>query len=408
MTAPPRAATYETRTAGVSVLAAAVIAALLPLGRVGAEEIELSSGETIHGILKALEPDGAARVWLEERGVRYGPGRVVCVTWAPPVEPDRPALAVHLWDGSVLYGKLLSGEEPETVPLRSSAGGLAVPLSAVRELWVSPPLPGATREPPRAPDAGDTVFLSGEDGVVPVSGTVQSISADGLSLRAAGRDTAVPLERLEGFVLSPQVERRRHEPALGRATAFLQDGSRLCGRVEGLEWGTLRLRTAWGQSLDLPVAALRRIALDTDRIVYLSDIDPAAREETGFFDLSWPYRRDRSVAGNPIRIGGVHFRRGLGVHARSRLTFPVPTGHKRFLAHVGIDDETKGAGNAVFRVILDDAVVFEAAGVRGGTPPVAVDLPLAEGKILTLEMDFGEDLDAGDHGDWAEARFTKD
>jgi hypothetical protein len=156
------------------------------------------------------------------------------------------------------------------------------------------------------------------------------------------------------------------------------------------------------------VSALASLNLGTDRVRYLSDLTPRSVTETPFLCGEWPYRVDRSVGGRELTVAGTRFRKGLGVHARSRITFEVPEGFRRFLAQVGIDDETGGKGAAVFRVLLDGKVRVTVSPVRGGEEAKSVEVPLEGAKTITLEVDFGEAMDVGDHADWCDAKIVKD
>jgi hypothetical protein len=129
-----------------------------------------------------------------------------------------------------------------------------------------------------------------------------------------------------------------------------------------------------------------------------------------------PWRRDRSVAGGVLSLPQHdestnqrrvrRFDKGLGVHARSRLTFEVEDGFDQFAAVIGIDAETQGRGDCEFVVLADGREVYRQR-VRGDDAPRDVNLDIAGVKRLTLLVEAGEELDLADHADWGDARLLK-
>lgn len=117
-------------------------------------------------------------------------------------------------------------------------------------------------------------------------------------------------------------------------------------------------------------------------------------------------RRNLSVDGNPISIGGRKFTRGLGTHAQS--TFLVNVGaSRRFRAFAGVDDEVKKRGSVVFEIWAGTKRVWKSRLMRGGDKPVEVSLDLMPnvGGLLAFVITSGGDGINFDHADWADARF---
>jgi len=123
-------------------------------------------------------------------------------------------------------------------------------------------------------------------------------------------------------------------------------------------------------------------------------------------DWSTP-KANRSIDGNPIRIGGKAFRHGIGTHANSRMVVNLFGEAVRFRALVGLDSEMKGsAGSIEFTVSGDGKPLWKSGVMRTGEPAKSVDVDLAGIQVLTLEVtDAGDGIDE-DHGDWADAKIT--
>jgi len=139
----------------------------------------------------------------------------------------------------------------------------------------------------------------------------------------------------------------------------------------------------------------------TDGPTYLSEMRPLAASQ-GWGELG----ADRSVDGNPIRLGGDTYLRGLGAHAPAKLLYSVPAGAAWFEALVGIDDETDGNGSAVAAVAVDGQTVYESPRLSGGAPPASVRIPLQGARQIQLEARPTEDGQTFDHVSWANARFV--
>ena len=58
-------------------------------------------------------------------------------------------------------------------------------------------------------------------------------------------------------------------------------------------------------------------------MTFLSDLTPAKVEETPYFGHRFPWRRDVNLLGEPLKINGQSFDRGLAVHSRCILTYDL-------------------------------------------------------------------------------------
>ena len=114
-------------------------------------------------------------------------------------------------------------------------------------------------------------------------------------------------------------------------------------------------------------------------------------------------QKDKSVDGNPIRIAGQTFERGLGTHADSLLYIKLAGGSQRFTALVGVDDEAGRSGSVEFRVLADNNEVYKSGLVRGGDKARPVDLNVTGVDTLALIVNSGIDGANNDHADWADA-----
>ncbi|MFF5075457.1 glycoside hydrolase family 2 TIM barrel-domain containing protein [Actinoplanes sp. NPDC000266] len=112
---------------------------------------------------------------------------------------------------------------------------------------------------------------------------------------------------------------------------------------------------------------------------------------------------DAAGDGSPLRIGGVTYERGLGVHADSSMVVHLGGRCSSFTAVTGVDDEVGDGGSVVFEVWADGERIWAGARLTGADGPVPVDLPLTGRDRVELRVSDASDGNALDHADWADA-----
>jgi hypothetical protein len=114
---------------------------------------------------------------------------------------------------------------------------------------------------------------------------------------------------------------------------------------------------------------------------------------------------DRSVLGGPLKLGGATYQHGIGLHSACRATWRLGGKYERFTALIGIDDSARSdnsAGSnadADLRIVLDGKELAAHRGLHCGEPPQAIDLNIAGGDRLTIEVGFGKRGDVQDRVD---------
>ncbi len=260
-------------------------------------------------------------------------------------------------------------------------------------------------------------------------GVLDSITPEGVKFSSEGLgDVRVGFDKLRAVILSelgePGKKPAPKTPGVGLARALLRDGSCLEGVLTEIQGGTLSIAPA---SLGLQKLALKdvvEIAFLGGRLSYLSDRDPVRVDErlpAAYTANARPYQRDLSVQEGPLKLGGREFRKGLGVHSYSLLEYDLGGSFSRFQSTIGLDESARPTGSritgtegfVIFRVRLDGKLLFEKP-MSWRDPGEAVDLGVASGKILSLEVDCGKPGDASsvfnfalDRADWAEARLIQ-
>ncbi len=156
----------------------------------------------------------------------------------------------------------------------------------------------------------------------------------------------------------------------------------------------------WVKKSVAVVAALAGLAAFADATFRLAEMD-VTKMYAGWGES----RKDKSVARNPLSVGGVKYATGVGTHAPSKFRLPTGGNALSFRAKVGVDDEAGERGSVVFRVWADGRLAAEVAA-KGGEAAKDIRADLAGAKLVTLEVTDGSDGNDYDHADWLEAAFA--
>jgi hypothetical protein len=328
-----------------------------------------------------------------------------------PARPGPADVEVRLSTGDVVRGTL-GARSDEGVQLSSeSFGNLLVKFGQIRSLVFLANEAFAPKRPPEKVKK-DLVFTkAGDRG----EGTVLSASAAGVEYNSEsfGRDVTVACANMAGFWLTV-TEKAPKEPAELFMTLLTTDGASVRGRVASLREGVLAFKDLYGGEHKVPANRIAGLYVKNGRVVYLSDLEPAAVEEDANFirgpkklpsDLEYPFQRDRSARGGKIVLGGVEHRKGLGVRAHSSLSFALAGGFKRFQSTFGLDAAARDLGSVLAEVWVDGRKAKDLA-LKAGDAPLPVDLDVSGARELRLVVTWGG-TGQSDFAGWGSARLIR-
>lgn len=294
------------------------------------------------------------------------------------------------------------GIEGETLAWESPVvGRISVSLREVRAI-MRPVAGAATGQPAEEAPTEDRLTLGNGD---VVSGVVSGMAEGAIQVaQQGGGTTPVPLEAVQSIVFAAApggAGKQQGADARGRGFRVrLADGSSLVAPVVAVEGEQVRLTLRDGSKRDLPLSAVGGIEQVNGPVTFLSSLTPVEDEQRPYLGEPWPTRMDRSVTGDPLRVAGQEFARGIGVHAYSRLVFELGDGsYERFRTQYAIDGQGAYA-NVTVRIRVDDRVVHEQADVTAGKAWPVVEVPVKGAKRLTLEVDYGAANDTQDRFAW--------
>lgn len=247
----------------------------------------------------------------------------------------------------------------------------------------------------------DQIIALSDTGARVLKGVLLTLDKTHLELKYKDKVRKIALEKVYGIVLAGKLSTKK-----GTCRIYFTDNSWLQSNMVRLENGSLCFSLVDMKELCLPWKSVTRITVTSDRVAFLSDLEPLSVTQEAIVTFPGTWQRDKSVLGKEMRIGDQVFEKGIGVHSLCRLVFAPNGNYTAFAAVIGIDAETDGKGDCVFRVIADGKQLFEKQ-MRGSDKPVSVHVDIKDVMRLTLEVSPGNDLDLADHGNWGDARFLK-
>ena len=349
--------------------------------------------------------------------------------WARDAVSSSVDRSVELVDGTRLaYSDVTITKRVASFKLPFTKQVVKMPTERIRRIELLPPseaLNEALADIERKQPAGDSLVIVKRDATAMdyLSGVLGDVTSEQAEFEWDGDRVPVKLTKIAAMVFYHAKPANLPEPL---CNASLVDGSLIAARQASLEGKQLRLRTASGVDLRVPLDQLARIDFSTGKIAYLSDLKASnvrwvprvaiPKEATTIVNHGLP-RNNVSFTGSPLsllwhddplpaRRDVRTYSRGMAIRSRSEIAYLIPQGMARFVATAGIDPATAGQGNVTLEIRGDDQVLWEGT-IDGSEPPVEIDVELGSARRLQLVVDYGENLDYGDRLHLVEARFTK-
>ena len=256
-------------------------------------------------------------------------------------------------------------------------------------------------------DSEDMVIVGTPDGEKVVSGIFEGLTQGKLGLNFNGKSRKIGVEKIYAVSLADLGLK-----VISGTQLELTDGSLINGSLQSIDQGTLTLAMTSKKSIQIPWALVARLEMQSDNLVYLSNLDPITTQQKSIFAPQRLWHRDRSIEDNPIRLQHPEksspqtYRKGIGTQSYSELEFANTNQFERFQAITGIDVETQGRGDCQMSVYADGIKLWSQR-VTAETPPQKVDVDISGMASVTLVVEPGEQFDLADHANWADAKFVK-
>lgn len=337
---------------------------------------------------------------------------------------DASAIVVQLRGGGNLQVRSLTASDG-LVTMTTDLAELKYPLLDIRSVRF-PKAEGETEWQAllaeRSAEA-DRLLVTTSRGPRTVSGLLEGMNEEGVKIVFEDQERSVTWDKILGII--PAELEKSDEP---KFTLQMVDRSVLIADSVSADKGLWNI--GWkGEKVSLPNEMLVSLRVRSNRIHYLSDLNPVVDEVRTIIAPPASQRRNANIFGQPLSLriptvdGGNEldnsqpnatgqgftvrtFTRGWGTRSRGRLVFELPEGFERLRGWVGIDSSSNGQGLCQAVVLLDGIQVFSQE-LSGRQPAFELNVPVAGGKRLELLVEPGAQLDLSDWVNWADARLQK-
>lgn len=193
------------------------------------------------------------------------------------------------------------------------------------------------------------------------------------------------------------------------------------------------------ESLHLRAVAFegdKRVCLNSDGVfhklgalppgpdVHLSDLTPLRvtgpghvyNDQPRFADHSKPPQKDTSNEGHTLRLRGVDYARGMGVHAINQMIFKLKPEYERFVALAGVDEHILLASmgsnlamhpSVIFKIFIDGKAAAASPVMRIAEQPWRFDVKVPPGsRIISLATTDAGNGNKEDLANWVNCGFV--
>ena len=315
--------------------------------------------------------------------------------------PSTDPFTLYLAGGDVLYGEPRGIKDEKIQWKSSSVGELLIPLRDVRAMLAK----GRKSEGLEAARTEDAISMTNGDSV---KGIVSAMEPGKITIQVQSNPVEVPLNTVnEVFFAAPA--QKLQAPARAFRVSLL-DGSIFTAPSAVTKDDQLVLKLANGQERQVPLASVISIEQLNGPVSWLSARIPTSTLHVPYSsETLFPPRMDKNYRGNPLRFGKTVYSRGIGVHSKSVVVFDIPPDYIAFRTQYAIDtDDANDKADVTVRILLDSEVAHEKEHFRAGTLAPVLVIETKGHKTLTLEVDYGANMDTQDRFNWIEPALLKD
>lgn len=371
-----------------------------------------------------IEVDGEKQTLLLEELMGLNPV-------AMPAEIDaEPAAWINLDDGSEVLAKDYTVSQGAVKAGLLGGDELTAKTSAVRWARFKKQSEAQAAEWAKiveADAAADLIVIRKDERIDYLEGVVEDITAETVNFRLDGDLVPVRREKVEGVVYFHPNRGKQPTPV---GVVHDASGSHFNAASLELAENGIKLTTASGAEIVRPLSAIRQIDFSAGKIAYLSDLQPRAVEWTPFFGsnldeqlvviyqprMNSPISND-AARGEPGQlqlrktnengVSEIHtYSKGIALHSRAEVTWLLPDEFRVLKAIAGIDARYRNLGHVELIITGDGEELFRGE-ISGQDEPLPLEIDLTGVRRLTVLVDFGKNLDLGDHLNLCNARVVK-
>ena len=362
-------------------------------------------GKTIEASVTSIDAKGVHLKSGDKSGIRELPDlRSIRRKIGPSKKQPTPTIELILAGGGRLLGKRVTMDEENCVlhGCSLSSDPIPVPLDFVRAVVLAPKMvTQEMRQQLIKPREEDRFLVRIDDTIETLDGLVEGLSESEVSF--SWNDVSRKLKT--NNVLAIGIADAGAEIGGDALIRFL-DGQAITATVSNLKADELVVKLFGETQHSLPWKQVAAIEIMSERLKFLSDLEPEISTHKPIVTTVRPWQRDRSVGGEPMKLGETSYAKGIGVASWSYLKFSLAGEYSTFCATIGIDASTEGRGDCVF-VVRGDGKELVRESMKGTDPAKTVRVELGNTQDLELIVLPGNDLDLSDHANWCDACVLK-
>lgn len=377
--------------------------------------IDGSFNENVESILK--NDKGVAVVKTDKQSVPLASVRSIEFNPRSKKVPQESPIII-LTNGDRIRGQITEGND-ESLKIRTvSLGRLEIELEKIRAVVLKHDMDFREVEKRlRQKTDKDLIYLRSNS---QAGGVLEQIGKDevGIEVDGAGQ-LKIKVNKIQMILMSLIEEPKK----LGKGSHVrlkLLDGSSVHGVFSSDEKGSIVINTLLNEKLTVRHSDILELLVLNGSFLYLSDMKPSKvvqkfPEGFQFYPDRFGWKKDRSVRGGILKLGGKSYEKGLGVHSYCALTFKLDGQYKEFRSIIGLDDSVRfrgkpGMGFVRFRILVDGKPVKEHPEgllMEKGESPKKIVINVSKAKTLTLVADYGPLLHILGRANWADAHLIR-
>ncbi len=373
--------------------------------QLGDVTLKMIDGSVIEGTIDAIDEQG--RLSGQNVPDDCSMDQVASVLTGRAVVGQKAPVEIRLVSAGVVFADQVTISD-DKVQVRRQGNNREISLDLVEAIIWNNSETAAAQMQDRSSES-DAVVVATDSGERVVQGILEGVDSTHVKIRYRGESRKIGISKVNAVVVA---DLKLPSADGSKLTVSLIDGSKFVGVFKALADTSLVLSPIASSSVSLAVAEIVSIEVQSDRVVYLSDLEPVDVQQRSVFSVPRPWKRDKSIEGSPLtlvdRSTGKNnvYSKGLGTQANTSLTFENEGDFDRLEATVGIDAETMGRGDCEL-IVRGDGIKLWSKRMRGSDGPEVLSVDISGMKQIVLSVRSGEQFDLADHIDWCDARFMK-
>jgi hypothetical protein len=378
-------------------------------------DVRTLAGQTVSGTLKELAAD---RVVVATSGGEQTLAAKellgVSLRGQAATAAAKPQVWLDFIDGGHLVGLEFSAEKGEGLIKLVDGREVKLPtkaVSAVRLKEQNDKIAQQWQGIVSGKYASDVIIIRREEAIDFMEGVLGDVNAERVQFTVDGELINVKRPRVEGFQYFQAKAPDLPGPV---CQVLLTDGSRLPAARLSLAGDELSITTLAGLELKQPLAGVKELDFSLGKLRYLSDMEWETIERHDYLatstakaDRFYDPRKDTSFLG-PLRLGSKTYSKGLALKSHTKLTYRLPGKYSRLVGLAGINAQMAPGGHLRLKISGDQQTEPLWDGViAGGDLPHELSIDLTGVRRLTIEVDFGENGDSGDHLNLCDLRIIQ-